>query len=127
MTETQTPEQQAVAQYNETADPAWKLAEQDEQPARAFYRSDWRKMAQVLKSYRHVRGDIYTAKPEAQQDSVSALVVTIAQIFEADSQAGPGETFDAGKFIDGTQLPAKPHYDSIELPEDDEDAEDDAE
>ena len=27
MSETQTPEQQAVSQYNATADPAWKLSE----------------------------------------------------------------------------------------------------
>ena len=89
MSETQTPAQQ-----------------QTQASPRTFYRSDYGRAARMIQAARHIPGDPYTAKPEAQLDSVSALAFTLVQTFEADS-----DRFDAGEFMDATQLPAKPDYD----------------
>ena len=74
---------------------------------RAFYRSDYGRAARLIQAARHVPGDPYTAKPEAQLDSVSALACTLVQVFEADS-----ERFDAAEFMDATQLPVRPEAQS---------------
>lgn len=85
---------------------------------RVFYRSDYRHMARVLQDMRHVRGDRYTGKPEAAQQEVTALALTIGQAFEADAaQACEGCGFDFGKFMAGTDLQAKPVYGEDEDPE----------
>ena len=78
--------------------------EDSEQPSpRTFYRSDYGRAARLIQAARHVPGDPYTAKPEAQLDSVSALACTLVQVFQAD-----WDRFDAEEFIRATWLPVRP-------------------
>lgn len=78
---------------------------------RAFYRSDYGRAARLIQAARHVPGDPYTAKPEAQQDSVGALACTLVQVFQADS-----DRFDAEEFIRATWLPVRPEAQSGSMP-----------
>jgi hypothetical protein len=80
-------------------------APEPQQSPRTFYRSDYGRAARLIQAARHVPGDVYTAKPEAQQDTVGALAVTFVQVFQADS-----DRFDAERFIRATWLPAKPEF-----------------
>jgi hypothetical protein len=77
-------------------------APEPQQSTRTFYRSDYGRAARLIQAARHVPGDVYTAKPEAQQDTVAALAMTFVQVFEADSPL-----FDEAEFMTATQLPAK--------------------
>jgi hypothetical protein len=85
--------------------------------ARAFYRRDYRKMARLIQSMRHVKGDPYTAKPD--QSGIDNIAVYAAGIFGIDADEHPGgPSFSAEKFLAGTQLPVKPDY--SDSPDDEE-------
>lgn len=95
MSETQTPEAYPTQEHDD---------ENPQASSRAFCRSDYGRAARLIQAMRHVQGDIYTAKPEAQQDKVSELAVSLATAFALDSS----DRFDAARFFSASALPVKP-------------------
>lgn len=84
------------------------------QTPRTFYRSDYRRAAKMVQAMRHVQGDRYTAKPQAQQVRVDELASMLSAVFEEDAPEGK---FSPDKFMAGTQLPGKPAYEYSEADE----------
>ena len=85
---------------------------------RTFYRSDYGRAARFIQAARHVPGDPYTAKPEAQMDTVSALAVALATAFALDSpdHFGPAEFFNASAL----PVKSKVQVTDVQLPEDED-------
>lgn len=74
---------------------------------RTFWRGDYRRTAQLLKSFRHVQYHTYTAKPASSQAIIDVMAAQMADLFAADAPEG---SFDAEKFLAGTQLAPKPEF-----------------
>ena len=90
---------------------------------RTFYPSDWARAAAMLRRARHVKWDPSTPKPEACQDTVTALAGLMAAMFEGDAPAG---AFDLDRFVESTML-AGGSEPLAEVAGDSEPAEDDQE
>jgi hypothetical protein len=75
--------------------------------ARAFYGSDWRRMARDLKA---MRVDRYgQRKSDHVQGLIDDMAQAIAQTFSADAARDPnGAPFSTDYFIAGTQVPEVP-------------------
>ena len=86
---------------------------------RAFWPSDYRKSAALVRDMRHVRCDPYTAKDAAAQEKADQLAIAMAEVFLADAQG-----FNPVVFIEGTRLPEPASYpqasDDTGEPDDDE-------
>ena len=80
---------------------------------RTFHGSDYRRAAQLLQGFRHVKGNRYQAKDETSQAKVDALAALFASAFQADANECPegGAPFSAEYFLAGTQVPQAPEYD----------------
>lgn len=81
--------------------------------AQTFWHSDYRKMCDLVKSFRHVHCDSGTAKPAASQAWIDQLAAGLADVFTAEAQAA-GTSFSAVRFLKDTQLPQAAASDEIE-------------
>jgi hypothetical protein len=79
---------------------------------RTFHASDYRKTARLIQSMRHVKGNRYQPKPQADQDKIDGIVLMWAAIFEEDAASAPGAPFSKDYFVAGTQLPQAPAFDA---------------
>lgn len=89
------------------------VTETEPAKVRAFWPSDWKRMAREIRLMRSVKGDKYTPKPAEAMIMVDALATVTASAFAADA----GDKFSPDKWLASTQLPAKPPVFNL-MPED---------